>query len=97
MGGFGKQGRKGFDSVVTRLQMQGYVTTVDFIYQMDRYGRTYGWGVARYATPERHFGSSFTDAVYSREPEESRSRILQHLAEKLPDAAEEALLRLIGG
>ena len=44
-----------FDSVVTRLQMLGYVTTVDFEYSKDRYGRPYGWGVARYATPEQLF------------------------------------------
>ena len=96
LGGFGKNGRKGFDTIITRLQMQGYVTTVDFEYQQDRYGKIYGWGVARYATPEHHFGREFTDSVYCRTPEESKARIQRHLRDLLPDAAEKQILKIMG-
>lgn len=96
LGGFGKEGRKGFDGIMTRLQMQCYVTTADFVYQTDRHGKPYGWGVARYAVPERFFGSDFADTIYSRTPEESKARMLAYLAGQFPNVPEKALLRLIG-
>lgn len=40
----GVKKRGEFDSSVTRLQMLGYVTTIDFEYAKDRYGKAYGWG-----------------------------------------------------
>lgn len=92
--GFAKSSR--FDAVLTRLQMQCYVTTVDFYYEHDSSGRPYGWGVARYAAPEIHMGDDFCDLVYDCPPEESHRRILAHLQKLLPDVTEKALLRLIG-
>ncbi len=94
--GFGKDGRKGFDGTITRLQMGGYVVISDFEYRKDKQGKTYGWGVARYATPENHFGSAFTDAVYAREPEESKIRIFDHLRTLHPNIPEKILWKLIG-
>ncbi len=96
LGGFGKDGRKGFDTVLTRLQMQGYVTTADFEYRRDKHGAPYGWGIARYAVPELHFGSDFTARVYAHTPEESRQRILAHLAALFPQATETQLQKLLG-
>lgn len=80
-----------------RLQMQCYVTTVDFEYQQDKYGKVYGWGVARYATPEQHFGDAFTQAVYLRTPEESRDRLIEHLRSLFPSAEAKQLSRILGG
>ena len=40
--------------------MQGYVTTADFEYAEDRFGNPYGWGLARYALPEKHFKEGFS-------------------------------------
>lgn len=84
LGGFGKNGKKGFDAILTRLQMQCYVTAVDFEYQKDRYGNTYGWGIAKYATPESYYEKAFTDRVYRCSPEESKERLVQHLAALFP-------------
>ena len=94
--GFGKNGRKGFDAVLTRLQMGGYIITTDFEYRTDKHGNPYGWGVARYATPEQYLGKPFTDAVYIREPEESKERIFRHLRALHPDTPEKVLWKLIG-
>lgn len=96
LGGFGKKGRKGFDTIITRLQMQGYVTTADFEYRLDKSGRVYGWSVARYATPERYFGAEFTDTVYRRKPEESKDRILAHLSALLPEIPKQEILHWMG-
>lgn len=91
-----KESRKTFDSSLSFLQMQCYVTTTDFEYMRDKNGKVYGWGVARYATPEAHFGADFKDRVYRNEPEESKSRILTHLKSILPDCPEKHILKLIG-
>ena len=95
-GNFGKNGRKGFDSIITRLQMQGYVTTTDFVYAVDRSGKRYGWGVAKYAVPEQHFGAAFTDVVYAREPEASGERIFQHIKSLFPEAENRQIEALVG-
>ncbi len=94
LGGYGKGGRKGFDTSVTRLQAQGYVIISDFIYETDRSGRRCGWGVAQYSTPEKFFGEEFRKEAYRRTPEESFTRVLGQLKKILPDA-EEAVLRKI--
>jgi len=94
--GYGKGGARGFDPIITRLQMQTYVCTANFEYAADRYGRPYGWGVARYATPEQLFGSGFMEEAYREDPGVSRDRILAHLRSLLPQAEEKKLRKLIG-
>ena len=95
IGNYRKGGRNGFDTSMNRLQARCYVVISDFVYQRDRYGRPYGWGVAEYATPEKLFGAAFCDAVYVRQPEASRDRVLAHLRELLPDAGEDAVRKLL--
>ncbi|MCD8147715.1 MAG: hypothetical protein LUD84_10665 [Clostridiales bacterium] len=85
-----------FDAIVNRLQMQGYVVTADFEYARDKYGNAYGWGLARYATPEQFFGTGFRNAVYRCAPEESGERIEQYLRSLLPQAKEAQIKRVLG-
>ncbi|MBT9775088.1 hypothetical protein GPL15_01005 [Clostridium sp. MCC353] len=94
--GYGKQGKKGFDTIITRLQMQTYLTVADFEYAKDKLGNPYGWGLARYAAPETLFGEDFLRQAYKREPEESRTRIFNHLILLLPDADDDEIRRIIG-
>lgn len=91
-----EESRKRFDQSLTFLQMQGYITTADFVYETDRLGRPYGWGLAEYATPEQFFAERFTDRVYEREPEESRERLTAHLTKLLPQATPAQIKRLVG-
>ncbi len=84
IGDYGKGGRKGFDTMITRLQKQCYVIVSDFRYEVDKAGNEYGWGVAEYSTPEKYLGRKFTEAVYKRTPEESYERILKHFQKILP-------------
>ena len=90
-----KGGNRGFDTVITRLQMQTYVTIGDFVYMQDKYGQTYGWGVAQYTTPEAQFGYDFVTSAYRKDPAESKADILAHLKRILPDADEAQLLKLM--
>ena len=86
---------KGFDTVITRLQMQTYVNIADFVYMQDKHGHTYGWGVAKYSTPEELFGYEAVTSAYERDPQESKRILMEHLSLILPDASEKQVLKLI--
>lgn len=94
--GYGKGGNTGFDTVMTRLQAETYAVVEDFVYRQDQFGRPYGWGVARYATPEKLFGYDTVTAAYSRSPDESRGRLMTCLRERWPEIDPAVLSRLIG-
>ena len=91
-----KDGNKGFETVITRLQMQTYITVADFDYMRDKNGKEYGWGVARYSTPEALLGEEIITSAYARSPAESRERMINHLQALLPEANEKLLSKLIG-
>ena len=91
-----KGGNKGFDTVITRLQMQTFVCISDFEYMRDRFGHEYGWGVARYSTPENLFGEDFLVEAYEIKPERSKKKIYDYLSGLLPGASEKQILRMIG-
>ncbi|MDO4191103.1 MAG: hypothetical protein Q4D14_05410 [Bacteroidales bacterium] len=84
-----------FDALIAQLQMGTYVCIADFEYQLNRQGNTYGWGVARYSTPEAMYPDIIT-AKMTRTPEQSRQRIINHLSNILPDVPTAKIERLIG-
>lgn len=86
---------KGFETCLTRLQMQTYITVSGFEYLHDRHGRPYGWGVARYALSEELFGAGMVRSAYSRPPAESRFRLLARLRELCPSGDDKLLNKLI--
>ena len=53
--GFGKEGEKNFDGVITDLQMQGYIVVRDFRRRKRKKdGVEYGWPISVYTTPALH-------------------------------------------
>lgn len=86
-----------FDAIIAQLQMGTHVCIADFEYQVSRTGETYGWGVARYCTPEAMYPDLFPikDRVEGRTPEESRERIIEHVAQLFPDATLKQINKLI--
>ena len=96
LGNYRKGGNKGFDTIINRLQAQGYVLISDFRYMVDKNGNEYGWGVAQYSTPERFMGKAFKENVYKREPKESYERIIDHFHRILPGVDEEKIKRFLG-
>ncbi len=89
------EGKKGFETSLTRLQELCYVTTTDFVYSTGKNGQRQGWGIAEYSTPEKWFGESFTDSVYLRTPEESYERLMLHLFSLFPAVSETAVKRFL--
>lgn len=95
IGEYSKDGKSGFDTLVTKLQEKCYVIINNFVYKKDKYGMNYGWGVAEYTTPEKFYGKSFKTKVYKRSSEESYERIFNHLRKILPDTSEKTIERLL--
>lgn len=96
IGGYGRDGKKGFETIITRLQMQTYIIAEDFEYMLDAHGEPYGWGVARYTTPEERFGEELVRAAYRQDPSKSKELIFECMRELLPSAEVGQILRMIG-
>ncbi len=88
-----KQKSDSLDSILSRLQMSSYICIADFEYKYDKHGKRYGWGIARYTTPELMYGEEVLQCP--RTAEESRERILSHLTSVFPDADKDCIARLL--
>ena len=93
--GFGGDGEKGFETALSTLQMQTYITMKEFVYKRDKHGKPYGWGVGRYALAEDVFGEDITTCKYETEPSASYDAITAHLSSLLPDAEVPAIHKFI--
>ena len=94
MGGYGRGGNTGFESVITGLQMQTYLVVEDFEYARTAKGEPYGWGIARYTTPER-WVTGFDESLYDEEPEDSFRRLTGQLSRALKGADADRLAGLV--
>ena len=89
----GPKMRSRFDSYVTRLQMDCYIVTEDFVYPLDKHNHEYGWGWSLLTTPEQLLG---LDACRcGRTPQESYDRIQAHLRSLLPNATDQQIRKLL--
>ncbi len=89
----GKNMRSRFDAYVTRLQMSCHIVTEDFVYPTDKHGREYGWGWSLLTTPEQLLGKE--ECQCGRSPEESWTRMMDHLKRLLPTVPERQIIRMM--
>lgn len=94
-GNYRKGGNTGFETVITRLQMQTYITVQTFENQIDKNGNEYGWGIARYVVSEEWIGKNNCRGAYRERPEDSFERILEHMHKILPDAEESMIVKIL--
>jgi hypothetical protein len=92
-----KGGNKGFETVITRLQMETYVVPVNFEYSVRKNGDEYGWGNCRYDIAERFWSDKLCRSAYKRDPEESLKRIIKHIRKVLPKMEEDELRAVLRG
>lgn len=85
----------GFDTSLTRLQMQTYLTVVGFVRKRDKKGQEYGWPAAVYERPEVIFGEDYVRSRYSQEPEECKQKLMKRLEELQPEIPQKQIERLI--
>lgn len=84
--GFGKEGEKGFESTISSLQMQTYITVRGFQRRRNKKNVEYGWPVAIYSLSERLFGEEYVRSVYHRKAEEAKEKIITQILNKFPGA-----------
>ncbi|MBO4883811.1 MAG: hypothetical protein IKS52_13440 [Clostridia bacterium] len=84
---------EGYDTVLTRLEMQTYVLNADFRYSVDRHGRPYGWGSAVLCAADDWLDADQLAAPAGRAPAESFERLFDRLRAAMPEADEAALRR----
>lgn len=94
--GFGKEGDKGFDGVITGLQMQTYLCVSDFRQKKNKKGEAYGWPIAIYSTPEHIFGYEMVTSAYTESATESGERITKHIRKEYPIATDSQIRKLLG-
>lgn len=95
LAGFGKNGRKGYDSVLTNLQMQTYVVTRGFRRKVNKKGEEYGWAVADYCLAQELFGAEHVRSRYDISSQQARDMIVCRVLEFFPDADEKNVKKLI--
>lgn len=93
--GFGRNGEKNFDGVLTELQMQTYLVIRAFRCKVNRQGVAYGLPAAVYATPEDVWGYEAVTAAYREDPQVSWARIRAQIRTWFPQATETQLRRLL--
>ena len=91
---FIKTNNKSLESPLQRLQMGGWIIISDFEYKRTKNGERYGWGVARYSTPEIVFGDNILFDI-KRNPEESLNHIIKKMKGIWPPATKKSLELLL--
>ncbi|MBP5597455.1 MAG: hypothetical protein J6Y02_18930 [Pseudobutyrivibrio sp.] len=93
---FGKGGEKGFDGIITALQMEMYLCVRDFRQRKNKKGEEYGWPLAVYAIPEHMWGYDYVTSAYKEEPDVSAKRIANHIMDVYPIATDRQIKNVIG-
>ena len=86
--------RKSLESPLQRLQMGVHLVISDFEYKRTRQGERYGWGVARYSTPEINFGDQIKFEI-DKTPEESFTYIVTEMKKRFPFLSKSSLEKLL--
>ena len=94
--GFGKNGQKNFEGVLTDLQMQTYLITGDFQRKKNKKGQEYGWHIAVFETPETKWGYDYVANGYAEDPSTSWDKICNQVRRFFPEAKDPAIKRLLG-
>lgn len=95
LAGFGKDGEKNFEGIVTELQMETYLVIRAFRCRRNKAGEPYGWPIAVYATPESIFGEEIVTSAYNEEPQASYEKIRAHLKEIYPIITDKQIKKLL--
>ena len=93
--GFGKNGEKNFDGVLTELQMQTFLLVNDFRQKINKKGQPYGWHIAAVTTAETKWGYDYIAEGYKEQPADSWKKIQKHIKSFYPTAEEEDINKVL--
>lgn len=85
----------GFDTALTRLQMQTYLTVRKFQRKKTKQGEEYGWAAAVFSTPEALFGEDWVRSEYTMEPLQSKEKIIAQIQKLYPNVSMKDAEKLI--
>ena len=86
---------KGYEASLTRLEMQTFIINQDFVYDLTKDGKPYGWGNAFLTFPEKWLGEAYLEQTDGRTPEQSLSRICEHLHLAMPEIPADDFRRML--
>lgn len=89
-----KVARSAIDAMLARLQMSGHVCIENFEYKRSSSGKRYGWGLARYTTPEALYSESELDCQ-GRTPLQSRQRLFDIITLTAPEITSRKVYYLV--
>jgi hypothetical protein len=95
MAGFGKGGEKGFESVMTSLQMQTYITVCNFQRRSNKKKQEYGWPVAQFTLADNLFGYDHVSSAYHLSAVAAKEKIVAHIQDLYPDASASEIEKVI--
>ena len=84
-----------FDGVINLLQMKCFVLPTSFEYAIDRHGRPYGWGLARYSLSDAKYGELISAAEEKHSPAEAKELLISHVLKLCPGVTEKQAEKLI--
>jgi len=85
--GFGKGGEKGFEGVMSSLQMLTYITVRSFQKRHNKKNEEYGWPVAIYCSSEKLFGEEHVRSAYHLSAEKAKEKIVTQIRSRFPDVS----------
>lgn len=85
---------KSLESPLQKLQMGGWIVISDFEYKRTKKGERYGWGVARYSTPEILFPEELEEKN-SKEGKESLDYLIKEMKKLFPYTSKKDWLKLL--
>ena len=86
--------RPSIETPLQKLQMGGWLLISDFEYKLTKRGERYGWGVAKYSTPELWLGDKIK-YITDRDPLESLDRMVEEIKRRLPGSNKSSIRKLI--
>ncbi len=90
-----KGGNKGFETVITRLQMQTYVLPVSYEFSVRKSGEEFGWGNCRYGIADDYWGKKLCRGAYKTDPKASYELIFERLQKMYPSADENEIKKFL--
>lgn len=93
--GFGKDGEKNFNGILTELQMQTYLIVTDFRKKVSRKGLEYGMPIGILTMPENLWGYDEVTSAYREDPDTSREKVYAKVMDSFPQASMEKLKKLL--
>ena len=94
--GFGKDGEKNFEGVMTVLQNRLYLVMSDFQQKKNKHGQEYGWNIAKFSRPENIWGYNTVTSLYNEPPAVSYSRIIDAISGMYRNVSEKQISSVIG-